>query len=403
MAATEDDRFGEAALDYGLLSEQEARTCHERLAETLRTAPAATFAEVARALGILSALQIASIRELMRDPDAISAEPFPPDTSPSLKPPPSPPPGRIAHTPPLRPPRHTPMTIREPLPERALPGGFRPVSWLGRGPHGSVLLAEDAAAARRAIKIVPADPAAPEAAALLGLWGRLAALDHAGIVRPFDPERGDGELLLPSRAIEGLSLLQLAERVPITVERSCQIAIDACGALDSVHRLGLFHGNLKPENVMVSRTQETALSDFGMVWRAAAHRADHDPTGCPLRCLPPELIEGGAPTPASEVYGISAIVYELVVRGPLFSGTCDEVRQAILEGGPPTASARNPRVPEPIDAVLATGLARRPEERYPTPHDLAYDFNAFLHGSPVSARRLGLIARLWSLFGGKGR
>ncbi len=410
------DPFARTALDYGLLGEDDVRRCLERLAETAASRPDASFESVARELGVLTPLEIASIRELMKNPDAISAaETAGTDPRPAAREAggaSSPPtttgvfragrgpeaqavPDTPTATPPLRAPRRATVVIQETLPDRPFPGDFRAVSWIGRGPHGRVLLAEHPETReQRAIKSVPVRAAEDDLTELLDTVGRLQGFSHPNILRAFGPAREDDTLFLFSRPVEGLSSLRMSERVPLTIERACQVTSDLCGALEAAHAERIFHGNLKPENLLLSTTQEVLLADFGRIWRIAGKKEEHDPAACPLRCLPPELLLGAPPDPSSEVYGLAAILYELVTRTPLYQGPCREVREAIGRDSPTPPSQVHARVPADLETILLTALQRRPGDRYASPRALAYDLNAFLHGSPITARRPGWWQRL---------
>jgi serine/threonine protein kinase len=150
------------------------------------------------------------------------------------------------------------------------------------------------------------------------------------------------------------------------------IGVKLAGALESAHRQGVLHRDVKPENVLVSALGEPVLADFGIARIVGNERltASGGITGT-LATLAPELLEGGEPSPASDVYGLSATLWHLLQGGPAFQRRTEEtlvsVIARIITDPPPDLTPFG--VPRPVAAVLESGLAKAPGDRPPTAKD----------------------------------
>ena len=166
------------------------------------------------------------------------------------------------------------------------------------------------------------------------------------------------------------------------------------GALDDVHRAGIVHCDVKPSNILVHQTHSdcaAVLTDFGVAHSLAedfavrlaraggalsldpAKRITHQHLGQPatvLASLPyaaPEILLGRIPSAATDQYALACTDAELLTGHPLFTaGTPTELVHAQIHRAPPALSERSAAVPPAIDAVLATALAKQPEQRYPS-------------------------------------
>lgn len=195
--------------------------------------------------------------------------------------------------------------------------------------------------------------------------------------------------------------------------------IDVCDAIAYAHSRGVLHRDLKPGNVMLGPYGETMVVDWGLAMpleqppvdsaspeglvRPSKADSGSLPSergaaiGTPLY-MPPEQAEGALDRlgPASDVYGLGAILYELLTGRPPVSGTrVEEVLDQVRRGAivPPRQVA--PQVPAALEAVCLKALALRPEDRYASPRGLAADIKAWLADEPVSARREPLLTWLW--------
>ena len=252
-------------------------------------------------------------------------------------------------------------------------------SELGRGGMATVHRAHDARHGRDvALKVM-----LPSVAESLGAERFLreietaARLQHPHIVPVFDSGNVEGQLFFVMPLIEGESLrAKLLREKRLDVEEAVRIVREIADALDYAHSEGVVHRDLKPENILMSRGH-ALLADFGIA-RASKARDDVALTqagvslGTPAY-MSPELASGEADVgPASDVYALGCILFELLTGQPPFTGA---TYQAILvkrftTDAPRVRSIRPDVLPAYDDAIART-LVREPERRIPTAHAFA--------------------------------
>ena len=139
---------------------------------------------------------------------------------------------------------------------------------------------------------------------------RLARVRHANIVSVYGAATHDGRTGIWTELVTGKSLASvLAEQGPLPVEEVRAIGIDLCHALAVVHRHGLVHGDIKPENVMRDHGGRIVLMDFGAT-REFIDAPESTVLGTP-NYLAPEVLHGGKPTPASDIYALGVLLFRL--------------------------------------------------------------------------------------------
>lgn len=159
----------------------------------------------------------------------------------------------------------------------------------------------------------------------------------------------------------------LADAVPLPLPRVAAMAEDVAGALDALHAAGIVHRDLKPSNVLFDDAGAAYLADFGLAkddrWTDVTAGAL---VGTP-HYLAPEVIAGGPPSNASDVYAFACVLWEAVAGAPPFGGrSFFDVGVAHLESDPPTG-----RVPPNVDFALRVALEKDPARRPATAHALA--------------------------------
>ncbi len=250
---------------------------------------------------------------------------------------------------------------------RLIAGRYRLVERIDRGGTAEVWRARDERLDRSvAVKILgaAADPAFRER---FTSEARLAAaVSHPNIVTIFD-EGQDGDVaFIVMEEVRGRTLRDLiAERGAIPVSEAVALIQDIAAALDATHRAGLVHLDVKPANVIVDGSGSAKLTDFGIA-RAARDSDERELVGT-ARYIAPERVEGKPATPRSDVYGLALVAYELLTGRPAFAGPENEdlLRERIA-GGAPHLRSVDRSLSEMADVVVAKGLAREPERRYPT-------------------------------------
>jgi serine/threonine-protein kinase len=161
-----------------------------------------------------------------------------------------------------------------------------------------------------------------------------------------------------------------------------------------LHAQGIVHRDLKPSNVLLDPDGRTRVTDFGL---AKLIQSDANVTrsgaiiGTPCY-MPPEQAagRGGTVGPASDIYSLGAILFELITGRPPFTGQTplDTIVQ-VLESEPPRPRRLRAGIPRPLEQICLHCLEREPGDRYPTASALAEDLDHFLRGEPIEARRVG--------------
>jgi hypothetical protein len=260
----------------------------------------------------------------------------------------------------------------------AIFGGYRIDAVLGRGGMGVVFEATQLSLNRKAaLKVVAAhlasDVSFRERFRREGLLQ--AAIDHPNILTVYEAGEDQGLLFLAMRLVRGTNLKQLVESGAMTVERTLNLLGQAASGLDAAHAAGLIHRDIKPQNILVDRTDYVYLADFGLT-RALGEQS-LTKTGVVLGTLDyisPEQIKGDPPTGRIDVYAFAAVLYECLVGQPPFPRDVEAaVMYAHLSEDPPAVTGHRPDLPPAINSIVAKGLAKSPEERYATAGDLVRD------------------------------
>ncbi len=308
--------------------------------------------------------------------------------------------------------------------ERLRIGRFEILKELGRGGHGIVFLAWDPAARRRIALKTPR----PNALFTEDLRSRFlregiaaARLAHPNIVSVLEVDQSGPVCYIVSAYSEGKSLATLLaeNKEPIAVNVAAEWMAALADGVEHAHCHGILHRDLKPANVVlepapVGLAAEThspvvgsslvpKLTDFGL-----AKLLDSDDartrTGAMLGTpayMAPEQVDASVGTigPATDVYGLGAILYELLAGKPPFTADsqADLLRQIASE------DPRNPReqrrdLPRDLEAICLRCLQRRPQDRYRSAAALAADLRRFRAGEVTWARPLGFGSRAlkWS-------
>jgi eukaryotic-like serine/threonine-protein kinase len=273
---------------------------------------------------------------------------------------------------------------------------------LGAGGMGEVYLARDTRLERTvAIKVLP--PHLAESPELLQRFEREAraasSLNHPNICTLFDVGREGGLHYLVMEHLQGETLARRIERGAVPVEEALTIAIQIADALDRAHRQGLVHRDLKPANVMLTRSGAKLL-DFGLAKLAGPGVTDL--TSAPTQASPltahgaivgtfqyiaPEQLEGAPADARSDIFSFGATLYEMITGRRAFEGkTQASLAAAVLKETPRPISAIQPSTPPALERLVATCLAKDPEERRRTMHDVLLELRWIAKGSAAGER-----------------
>ena len=258
------------------------------------------------------------------------------------------------------------VTTDSDLSGRVLAGRYRLVERIDRGGTAEVWRARDLRLERDvAVKVLgaKADPAFRERFTTEAR--RAAAVSHPHIVTVFDEGQDGSDAFIVMEEVHGRSLRDIiAQRGALPAAEVATLVRQIGGALDATHRAGLVHLDVKPANVIVDDAGNAKLTDFGI--SRAARDSERELVGT-ARYIAPERVEGRPVTPRTDVYGLALVAYELLTGQPAFPGAENEdLLRDRLDRGAPHIRSVDPRLSETADTVVARGLARDPERRYPT-------------------------------------
>src|ERR1700694_889654 len=277
------------------------------------------------------------------------------------------------------------MTI---LPGRRL-GPHEILSAIGAGGMGEVYRARDTRLDRIvAIKVLPTHLA--DRSELRERFEReartIAGLNHPHICVLFDIGQQDGIDYLVMEYLEGETLAHRLLKGPLPLEQVLQYAVEIADALDKAHRKGVTHRDLKPGNIMLTKTG-TKLLDFGL----AKLKQEIAPANVQLSQLPtvndpltahgtivgtlqymaPEQLEGKEVDARTDIFAFGAVVYEMATGKKCFEGKSQaSLIAAILEREPPPMTSLQPMTPPALDRVVKKCLAKDPDDRWHAAKDL---------------------------------
>ncbi len=291
-------------------------------------------------------------------------------------------------------------------------GPYEIVAPLGTGGMGEVYRARDTRLDRTvAIKILPSHLSfSPEARQRFEREARaVSSLNHPHICTLHDVGSHGGLDFLVMEYLEGETLASRLHRGALPVEEALRAAIQVAGALDQAHRQGVIHRDLKPGNIMLTKSGAKLL-DFGLAKSAAATAAPTQLTTSPTLTSPltaegsivgtfqymaPEQLEAKEVDARSDIFSFGAVLYEMVTGKKAFEGTSQATLiVSIMDRQPPPISAVQPLIPPALDRVVMTCLAKSPDERWQTAHDVALQLRWIVEAgsaagvpAPVAARR----------------
>lgn len=257
-------------------------------------------------------------------------------------------------------------------------GRYRLRRLIGYGTMGEVYEAEDTVKDRIvALKLLSttlsSDPAFRER---LQQEARTAGrLQEPHVVPIHDYGEIDGHLFLDMRLIEGPDLSAvLRDSGALPAGRAVKIIRQAAAALDAAHAAGVIHRDIKPANLLVTDDDFVYLVDFGIASAVGAGASSIQPQTLEgtWNYSAPELFTDGEPGPGIDVYALTSVLYECLTGIPPYRA--DDLKGLIaahLNEPIPRPSRRSPDVPIALDAVIATGMAKRPADRYQSAGELA--------------------------------
>ena len=286
------------------------------------------------------------------------------------------------------------VEVTAPLIRGARLGPYEILSSLGAGGMGQVYRARDTRLDRTvAIKVLP--PALAEQpqrrarfeqeAKAIGAMAHphICTLYDVGELRP--PGSDHATLYLVMEHLAGETLASRLERGSLPLSQALAVAAEVADALSAAHRQGVVHRDLKPGNVMLTKSGAKLL-DFGL----ATLNGHTDPDGRivgTLRYMSPEQLEGKPADARSDIWALGVLLYEMVAGRRAFDGdSTTEVVSRILAADAPALSGLAPQAPVALERLVAQCLAKAPDDRPDTAHDVAGELGRIAQAHPGPPR-----------------
>ncbi|HEY8316380.1 MAG TPA: protein kinase [Gaiellaceae bacterium] len=210
----------------------------------------------------------------------------------------------------------------------------------------------------------------------------VAKLSHPHIVTVIDRGEADGQQYIVFEYVDGENLKQLIERIgPLPTRQAIELTLEIADALAFAHEHGLVHRDVKPQNVLITPDGEAKVTDFGI---ARSLDVEHGvtQTGTVLgtsNYLSPEQASGHTTTPATDVYSLGVVLYEVLTGEVPFPGeNFVAVAMKHINEPPPDVQARRPDVPLRLGAAIDRALEKDPTQRFRSMDEFAWELRQCL-------------------------
>jgi WD40 repeat protein/Tfp pilus assembly protein PilF/tRNA A-37 threonylcarbamoyl transferase component Bud32 len=284
----------------------------------------------------------------------------------------------------------------------AIPG-YEILEELGRGGMGVVYKARQVGLNRLvALKRIQAGAEGrPETLARFRVEAEAAGrMQHPHIVQVYEVGDSGGRPFFSLELVEGGSLAQKLAGRPQPAGEAARLVETLARAVHHAHQHGIVHRDLKPANVLLAPDGTPKISDFGLAKRLEddnSQTATGTVLGTPAYMSPEQARgQGRAVGPATDVYALGTILYEMLAGRPPFQGeSAVDVLRQVLHDEPLPPHRYRAGLPRDLEIVCLKCLDKEPARRYATALDLADDLHRFLQGEPFRARPAGSLERLW--------
>lgn len=195
-----------------------------------------------------------------------------------------------------------------------------------------------------------------------------ALISHPNVVQVFDYGREEKTAYIVMQYVPGPNLKELVlEEGPLSIDEAVEYTRQILDGLAAIHDAGIIHRDVKPQNVLLTETGQVKVTDFGIA-RVGTAEAGLTEAGTALGTaayMAPEQASGQDVTPASDLYSVGVILYELLTRRMPFPGENPvQVMYRHVNELPPPPRSINPRITPALEAVLLRALAKAPEDRF---------------------------------------
>src|SRR4030095_9038386 len=280
-------------------------------------------------------------------------------------------------------------------------GDYELLEVVGRGGQGGVFRARQKSLNRTvALKVIS-----------LGQWASkahlkrfrreaeaAASLEDPGIVPIHEVGERDGSCYFSMKFVEGGQLDEVVRRTPMSIRQGAELIAKVARTVDYAHKHGILHRDIKPGNILLDPKGEPLLTDFGLARLVEAESTvtrTKEVMGTPSYMAPEQAIgNNAAVSSATDVYGLGAVLYQLLTRHPPFAGgTTYETIKLVLDTEPRQPRLLNPKIDRDLSTICLKSLEKDPKRRYPSALGLAEDLEHWLKHEPIQARHTGIFTR----------
>ncbi len=285
-------------------------------------------------------------------------------------------------------------------------GDYQLLYELGRGGMGVVFKARDGKLNRFvAVKMI-LPGAMPDETDLERFQTEAAAaagLKHPNIVAVHAVGQQDGRWYYCMDLIEGPSLAKRLASGPLPGRAAARYLVGVARGIDHAHKNGVLHRDLKPANILLDADDQPHVADFGLAKQMSRDHQGCTRTGAVLGTpsyMAPEQASGSKEIgPACDIYGLGALLYELLTGRPPFQAeTPLDTLMQVLERDPAPPRLLNHKVDRDLETICLKCLQKDPARRYPSAAMMADDLERYLNGESIRARTFSMIDRIaWTL------
>jgi serine/threonine protein kinase/tetratricopeptide (TPR) repeat protein len=280
-------------------------------------------------------------------------------------------------------------------------GDYELLEVIGRGGQGVVYRARQKSLHRTvALKVIGLGHWATEAH--LKRFRReaeaAASLDHSGIVPIYEVGERDGSCYFSMKFVEGGQLDEVVKREPMPIRQAVELIAKVARTVHYAHEHGILHRDIKPGNILLDQKGEPHLTDFGLarlVETESTVTRTLEVIGTPSYMAPEQAVGNNAAiSSVTDVYGLGAVLYQLLTGHPPFAGgTTYETIKLLLDTEPRQPRAWNPKIDRDLSTICLKCLEKDPKRRYSSALALAEDLERWLKHEPILARHIGILTR----------
>ena len=222
-----------------------------------------------------------------------------------------------------------------------------------------------------------------------------AQLSHPNLVNVYEVEHTDGFYYIVMEFVDGITLKEyIHQKGKLEQREAIGIAIQVANGLAEVHRRGIVHRDVKPQNMIISSDGKVKLADFGIARVVSTETMSQEAMGS-VHYISPEHAQGKATDARSDLYSLGICLYELVTGTVPFDGTeAVTILLAQLNQNPPSPRSLNPEISQSLERIILKSLEKNPRDRYQNAAELIRDLETVVHNPaavPPSMQPAGAI------------